>query len=91
MNKIKFVLGLIAIVTLSGCWMDDPEGAIRVLRSAGYTKIQLTGYRFTGCSKDDNLHTGFEAVGPTGMPVTGVVCGQFVIAGWPKGSTIRID
>lgn len=69
---------------LSGC--TSPNNAQRALAGAGYTKVTLTGYRFFGCSEDDLYHDGFQAVGPNGQTVTGVVCG-----GPLKGSTIRID
>jgi hypothetical protein len=69
---------------LVGC--TSPDTAQRTLSGSGYTKVVLTGYRFLGCGEDDLYHDGFEAVGPSGQRVTGVVCrGPF------KGSTIRLD
>lgn len=73
------------IILLSGC--TDSSNAKRVLESSGYSSVQITGYRFFGCSKDDVQHTGFEAKGPTGKNVTGVVCSGLIF----KGNTIRLD
>lgn len=81
------LIAAVAALILSGC--SDAENARRVLSASGYTDITTTGYRWTGCSKDDSVHTGFVAKGPTGVPVEGVVC-----QGWwffSKSATIRID
>jgi hypothetical protein len=82
MSKTLLIFALLA---LAGC--SNPEGATKALRGAGYTDIKLTGYRWIGCSKDDHYADGFEAKGPTGVPVTGVVCSGLMF----KGSTIRLD
>ena len=80
----KILLSVSLLVALSGCTSkSDTE---RALAGAGYTDVQITGYRFFGCRKDDMFHTGFSATGPTGQKVSGVVCSAFL-----KGSTIRID
>lgn len=81
---MKLILIGLSVAILAGCTSSD--GATRALDSAGYSQIQITGFRFFGCGEDDNFRTGFAAVGPTGKPVTGVVCGGFL-----KGSTIRLD
>ena len=81
MKKIFIVSLVICIV---GCTNGD--GAVRALEGAGYTNIKITGYRITGCHDDDTFRTGFKATGPSGKPVTGVVC-----SGILKGSTIRLD
>lgn len=81
MKKISLVL---ALMLAAGC--TAPESATTALTGAGYTNIQLTGYRFFGCSEDDLFKTGFTAKGPTGQTVKGVVCGGIF-----KGSTIRLD
>jgi hypothetical protein len=78
------ILPVFAALALTAC--SDPEGARKALQAQGYRDIQITGYAYWGCGKDDVYHTGFTAVGPTGVPVIGVVCkGHF------KGSTVRID
>lgn len=67
--------------------MDDVEGATRTLEGAGYSQIELTGYKWFACSENDFYSTGFTAVGPTGKSVEGAVCsGMFI-----KNSTIRFD
>lgn len=81
---MKLILLGLSVAILSGTFLFI--GANRALDSAGYSQIQITGFRFFGCGEDDNFRTGFAAVGPTGKPVTGVVCGGFL-----KGSTIRLD
>lgn len=80
----KTLLAAALLLALVGCSSQDD--ALSALRGAGYTEITITGYRWTGCGKDDSFHTGFEATGPTGVRVTGVVC-----SGWLKGGTIRTD
>ena len=64
----------------------DAEGAQRVLEDQGYTRVEITGWRFWGCSKGDQFHTGFKALSPAKRPVSGVVCD-----GWFKGATVRFD
>jgi len=81
MNKFILVLSVIAIV---GCSSSDE--ATRALSGAGYKYINITGYKFFGCDEKDLYHTGFEATGPSGNRVSGVVC-----SGIFKGATIRTD
>lgn len=71
-------------ILLCGCTAEDT--ATRALKGAGYTDIQTTGYRVFGCAKSDEFHTGFEAKGPSGQRVSGVVCSGFL-----KGATVRTD
>lgn len=73
---------LAALYLMAGC--SDVDGARKALDGAGYTDVRLTGLAWTGCSDSDTFSTGFQAKGPTGKPVEGVVC-----SGWPKGATIR--
>lgn len=75
---------LLAAALIVGCTSESD--ATRALAGAGYRDVHITGYRWWGCSKDDQFHTGFEAVGLTGQRVSGVVC-----SAWMKGSTIRMD
>lgn len=81
---MKSVIVAISIFLLSAC--SSPDSATKALSRAGYSKINITGYAFFGCSEDDFFHTGFTAVGPTGVRVEGVVCSGFL-----KGSTIRLN
>ncbi|WP_080437024.1 hypothetical protein [Burkholderia ubonensis] len=80
----RFALMVLAIVALAGC--TDEPGARKALAGAGFKDVSITGYSFFGCDKHDIFSTGFEARGPTGQFVTGVVC-----SGWMKGATIRFD
>ena len=83
----KFFVIALAALSLSAC--TDAPNANRVLQDAGYTDIQITGYQFSGCGKEDNYHTGFTAKGPTGRKVSGVVCSGYGVFG--KSNTIRIN
>lgn len=77
-------LMIIAAIILSGCSASDT--ATKALEGAGYSEVNITGYKFFGCSEDDTFHTGFIAKGVNGKQVTGVVC-----SGLLKGATIRTD
>lgn len=80
---MKYIAAALVIL-LSGC--THPDNAMRTLEGAGYTQVQMNGYTFLGCGKDDAFHDSFTAIGTNGKPVSGVVC-----SGWFKGSTIRMD
>ena len=86
LNRLKAtsLVALLTVALVAGCTSEND--ASRALAGAGYRDVQITGYRWWGCSKDDQFHTGFEATGPTGQRVSGVVC-----SAWMKGSTIRMD
>jgi hypothetical protein len=79
----KMIIGLVSVI-LVGC--TNGPAATRALQGAGYTDIEITGFRFFGCHEDDFFRTGFKATGSTGKSVTGVVCGGLI-----KASTIRTD
>ena len=81
---MKLIAMALCSIVLAGCTQE--LSSRRALEGAGYTNINMTGFRVWGCDEKDIFHDGFEAVGPTGRRVTGVVC-----AGWFKGSTIRLD
>jgi len=76
---------IFAMALLAGC--TQPEKARAVLESAGYSDIRLDGYGWFACSEDDTYRDKFTAKGPTGKPVSGVVCAGLFF----KGATIRID
>lgn len=83
---MKTVLMMFVVaLAMSAC--TKPESAARQLEAAGYTDIQLQGYDWFNCSKDDAFHDKFTAKGPTGKPVSGVVCNGLLF----KGGTIRLD
>lgn len=77
----RLTLALVVAI-LAGC--SDPETASKALQDAGYTDIKLGGAALLGCAKGDEYSTKFEARGPTGREVKGVVC-----SGLFKGATIR--
>lgn len=81
-------IALIAFATLlAGC--SDDDGARRTLVAMGYSDVQVTGFAWWGCGKDDSVHTGFTARSPTGVKVSGVVCSGW---GWfSKGYTVRFS
>ena len=74
----------LTICAASGC-VDQPV-AERALKGNSLKSVQITGYRFFGCGKDDQFHTGFTALTQDGTPTSGVVC-----SGWLKGATVRFD
>ena len=68
----------------------DEERASDVLAKSGYTDIDINGYGFNKCSKDDSTCTSFTALSPAHVRVTGAVgCGR--VEGCGKGCTIRVD
>lgn len=74
------------VVLLTGC--TRPQSATKVLLDAGYSQIEITGWRPFACAQnDDEFATGFHALGPTGRKVSGVVCQGLIF----KASTIRLD
>lgn len=80
----KILIAALAFMMV-GC--TDADNATRVLENAGFTDIQITGYKFFSCSEDDFQHTGFRAIGPAGKPVDGTVCSGILL----KNSTIRYE
>lgn len=79
--KTLWLLGV--LLFLLGC--TDEDAATRALTGSGFTDITFTGYKWFACGESDFSHTGFCAVGPTGVPVEGVVCrGLFL-----KACTVR--
>ena len=84
MKRLSILPIVAGLLLLTAC--SDADTAERILSDQGFTEIQTTGYAFFGCSKDDEVHTGFNAKSPAGKHVSGVVC-----TGWFKGGTIRFD
>ncbi len=69
-------------VLLTSC--TNASDSHQALTEAGYTDVDIGGYAWLQCGKDDTFATKFSAKGPTGVPVNGAVC-----CGWLKGCTIR--
>lgn len=76
------LLVLTIILALSGCTSSDD--ARRILEADGYTNIQIIGYQWFDCAKDDFYHTGFTAQ-KNGKTISGTVCAGLLF----KGATIR--
>lgn len=95
-NYYDYHKGRVMKVRLSGDTLDprlydrdNGQGAAaRALEGQGFTNIQLTGYSWFSCGKDDATCTGFVATGPSGNTVTGAVGCSYDI-GCGKGCTIR--
>lgn len=81
--KKLIVIALVLLACTACTKTDETE---RVLHSQGFTDVDITGYRFFGCSDRDYFHTGFTATSPNGNCTEGVVC-----SGIFKGATIRFD
>ena len=84
---MKLLLGKIVLIAMIlsflGACSDGP-GTRKALAAQGFTEIKTTGYQLFGCGQDDTFHTGFEAMSPAGVRVTGVAC-----SGIFKGTTLR--
>lgn len=81
---MKKIILIVSLLIMIGC--SRPEHATKVLQSAGYTNIVITGFDFFACSDSDKFSTGFTAISPNGVAVKGTVCSGFF-----KGATIRFD
>lgn len=82
---MKKTIAIALLALLTAC--TQPDHAKRVLEDQGYTKVEMLGYDWLNCSKDDTYHDKFRALSPAGKPVTGVVCAGVLF----KGATIRLD
>lgn len=82
---MKKYLVLLAALLLAAC--TNPTDATKALDDLGFTEIQIGGYAWFACSKDDFYHTSFTAKNPQGKIVTGTVCSGM----WFKNSTVRFN
>lgn len=80
---ILLLVGLFVLFP-QGC--TQPDETRRVLNAQGYTHVEITGYRPFMGSKDEPFSTGFRAVSPAGVVVTGAVT-----TGGFRGHTVRLD
>jgi hypothetical protein len=88
-TTLKIVAAIAVIILLVAALpqgLSQPDQAMRVLSQAGYTQIEITGWRPLMAGKDDTFSTGFRAKSPSGAIVTGAVT-----SGLLKGSTVRVD
>lgn len=82
MKKILFALPVVALLASCGV---NPHAAKSAIEAYGMTNVEIGGYAFFGCGKDD-FSSSFKATGVNGKPVSGVVC-----SGLLKGVTVRFD
>ncbi len=80
--KTIMLLGISSLLLLCAC--TQPDRTREILRSQGYTNIEITGYEIFGCAEKDFFHTGFTATSPNGSHIRGIACGGIL-----KGITIR--
>lgn len=77
---------ILLCLLLVGCdAFTNVDDARRALEAEGFKNIEVTGYKWMACAKDDTYHTGFRAVNREGRTVTGTVCSGV----WFKNATIR--
>ena len=84
---MKKMTAVVVSALLSAC--TDPHGAEQAVEAMGMTDVTITGYRWTGCGKDDDQRTGYQATNIHGQRIEGVVCGNWTPFG--KSNTVRID
>jgi hypothetical protein len=84
---VAMVIGVFFLMMAAEKGCSDGDTASAVLRHAGYTGINTTGFEYGSCGRDDQQCTGFTATSPSGANVRGAVgCGWYF-----KGCTIRIE
>lgn len=84
-TMIVFISAALLIAYWVG--ITNPKDAYNALDNMGYKNIEMTGYNFFACSKDDWYHTGFKAINQNGKIVTGTVCSGLLF----KNSTVRFN
>lgn len=70
------VLCLSIALLLGACTAE--ERSIQILKDSGMTDIEITGYAFGVCYKNEHIHAGFTAKNAIGKRVRGVVCCDFL-------------
>ena len=80
---MKYLIVVLSLISF-GCFTNEPDTR-RTLDDSGYTDVEITGYSYWACGKDDTYHTGFRAKNVKGKTVEGTVCCGM----WTKGCTIR--
>ena len=84
MKNLSKLLIAGSMLLLAAC--TDKPGAYKALDDLGFKNIDVGGYSWFMCDKNDTFHTKFTAVNANGKPVSGAVC-----SGWLKGNTIRFN
>ncbi len=84
------VSGLIALIGFGMLCLiagvTSPDDVRKYAEMQEWDSYEVTGYRFTGCSKGDWYSTGFVAT-KDGKRFSGVVCSGLLF----KGVTLRLD
>lgn len=75
----------LSVLLLAGC--TNSGDAHRALEAIGFSEIEITGYSWLACGKDDFYHTGFTAINQEQMRVYGTVCSGILF----KNSTVRFQ
>jgi hypothetical protein len=83
--KMKKLFVLCFCLLIVSC--TNSKNVSKFLDKEGYTEIEITGYQWFSCSKDDWFHTGFKATNMKGNVVEGTVCEGLLF----KGKTIRFE
>lgn len=88
MRRILIAAAMACVASLSAC--TDPDvTSLRSLEAMGFRDVRVS-WKWTSsfnCSEKDSWARSFSATGPTGIAVTGSVCGGYV----GKGATVRFD
>ena len=79
------ILILATFLVIEPIYGVDPQGATKALERAGYSHIEITGYRWLGGDRGW-YHTGFRAVSLHGDKVTGTVT-----SGLGNGTSVHTD
>lgn len=79
MKKFVFIFALL----LTGC--SDGSAARATLSKAGFSDVEITGWKPFNCGQDDFSSTGFVATNSNGQRIDGVVCCGLIF----KNCTIR--
>lgn len=75
-------IALVAVLLFSACTSSESD-VRRVLEDEGYMDVEVGGYAWFGCGRDDEFRNHFRAR-RGGRVVEGVVC-----CGWLKDCTVR--
>lgn len=85
MSALALCIVIGGFALLGSCGVNE-SNAKSTLEAQGMTNVEVGGYPFWGCDKDDTFKSKFTATGANGKPVSGVLC-----QGWFKGITVRFD
>ncbi len=87
MSTLVSAIAISVVVYICSQGFSKPDDATRTLSSAGFTEIEITGWRPFMAGNGDTFSTGFRAKSPSGDIVTGAVTEGL----WGKGKTVRFD